>query len=145
MSATTALHQMEAEDFVTAGLHFYNGAVGSLFASTACFPGRAESIRLYYEQVSVTLESNRLLLQWRDGRSADIGEISASGGGADPMAFTSDWHRSVIAEFMQAIQSGSEIPMPCTSALAVHALIDALEKSAASGALHTLDSVESAD
>ncbi|MEO1308947.1 MAG: Gfo/Idh/MocA family oxidoreductase, partial [Pseudomonadota bacterium] len=38
MTRTTALHHMEAEDFVVAGLEFASGAVGSLFASTASFP-----------------------------------------------------------------------------------------------------------
>lgn len=44
MTATTPLHQMEAEDFAVAGLRFANGAVGSLVASTASFPrGRKAS------------------------------------------------------------------------------------------------------
>ena len=43
MTSTTAFHSMEAEDFVTAGLSFANGAVGQLFASTASFPGQRSS------------------------------------------------------------------------------------------------------
>ena len=47
MAATTRFHRMETEDYVAAGLRFTNGAVGSLVASTASFPGTPESIVLH--------------------------------------------------------------------------------------------------
>ena len=42
--ATTPLHRMEAEDVTAAAMQFANGAVGILFASTASYPGEAESL-----------------------------------------------------------------------------------------------------
>lgn len=41
-----------------------------------------------------------------DGTSEVIGKTAASGAGADPMAFTSDWHRFVIEDFAEAVRDG---------------------------------------
>ena len=48
MAKTTRLHQMETEDFVSAGLEFANGAVGAVMATTASFPGGPESLTLNF-------------------------------------------------------------------------------------------------
>ncbi|SHF63674.1 Predicted dehydrogenase [Loktanella atrilutea] len=133
MAATTRFHAMEAEDFVTAGLTFANGAVGSMVASTASFPGGAESITLHFERASLHLASGQLVTQWRDGRVEKEGATGGTGGGADPMAFTSDWHRDVIADFAQAIATGRDPLVTGEAALAAHDLIDATIRSARSG------------
>ncbi|MEO0542721.1 MAG: Gfo/Idh/MocA family oxidoreductase [Pseudomonadota bacterium] len=130
MTATTGFHAMEAEDFVSAGLQFENGAVGSLFASTASHPGRAEEIILHYANMSVRLQSNMLeIVDQASGQSETIGASAATGAGADPMAFTSDWHRFMIENFADHIGSGAPLFAPGRSALAVHALIAAIEMS----------------
>jgi len=131
--ATSDFHQMESEDFVSAGLRFDNGALGTLFASTACYPGRTESIFLHFEHASIRLESSLLEVHWRTGETQQLGEVSASGSGADPMAFTSDWHATVIREFCEAVRNTQSPPIPARSALRVHALIGALEESARNG------------
>ncbi len=133
MTATSGFHTMEAEDFVAAGLEFSNGALGSLFCTTASFPGRTEEILLHYENVSATLKSSQLTLHWQDGHSETIGETSATGAGADPMAFTADWHRSMIENFIKAIAGEAELMASGRSALTVHALIDALQRAGESG------------
>lgn len=133
LTATTGFHSMEAEDFVSAGLRFANGAVGSVFCSTASYPGRTEKIILHYKNVSITVESSLLLLEWQDGRTETIGETAGSGAGADPMAFTSDWHRFMIENFMSVLAGDAELLASGRSALAVHALIDALERSGRTG------------
>ncbi|MBO9465408.1 Gfo/Idh/MocA family oxidoreductase [Tropicibacter sp. R15_0] len=130
MSATTGFHQMEAEDFVCAGLRFENGAVGQVFATTASFPGRGETITLHFAKGSVHLEAGLLQVSWQDGREETIGQAASSGAGADPMAFTSDWHRFVIEDFVEALQTGRAPLVPGREALEVHRLIDALEASA---------------
>lgn len=137
MRATTGFHRMEAEDFMTAGLRFENGAVGTVFATTSAWPGRSESIRLHYDNASVLLESNALTVNWQDGREETVGAAAATGAGADPMAFTHDWHRAVIADFAQALDEGRPPAIPGREALKVHALIDALERSAREG--HTTE------
>lgn len=133
MCATTALHSMEAEDFVSAGLGFANGAVGHLFASTASFPGIGETITLHCQHGSARLSAGGVRIDWQNGEVEDIGTISSSGAGADPMAFTSDWHQAVIEDFADALQEKREPLVTGRTALNVHSLIDALETSARKG------------
>jgi predicted dehydrogenase len=129
MCRSSSLHQMESEDFVTAGLSFENGAYGSLMATTASFPGAAESIELHCENAVAVLHRGMLTVNWRDGRVETTGEDTSTGGGADPMAFTSDWHRDIIADFASCVASRHEPVATVDQALRVHALIDALVES----------------
>lgn len=133
MSATTGFHDMEAEDFVCAGLRFRCGAVGQLFATTASFPGRGETITLHFAAGSAHLEAGVLRVDWQDGRSEVFGQAASSGAGADPMAFTSDWHRFVIEDFMDAVRDGRAPLVSGREALEVHRLIAALEQSGQTG------------
>lgn len=129
IAGATRLHRMETEDFVGAGLRFANGALGSLVATTAAFPGAAEQLCLDCENGSARLEAGELTIHWRDGRVEHQGE-PAGGGGADPMAFPHDWHRALIAEFLDAIEAGRPPAVTGREALNVHRLIDALLASA---------------
>ena len=133
LAATTGLHQMETEDFVAGGLEFANGAVGGLMATTANFPGSAESLTLNFDKASATLTGGNLTLNWHEGRTETVGEASSSGGGADPMAFPFDWHMAQIAEFADAVEAGRQPVSTGHTALAVHQLIDALIRSGKEG------------
>ncbi len=133
LAATTGLHQMETEDFVSGGMEFVNGAVGALMATTANFPGGAESLTLNFEKTSATLTGGNLTLNWMDGRTETIGEASNSGGGADPMAFPFDWHQAQIEDFIAAVRDDHQPRSTGHTALNVHRLIDALIRSSREG------------
>lgn len=133
MCATTGFHDMEGEDFVAAGLKFENGAVGNLFATTASFPGRGETITLHCKKGSAQLAAGQLEVSWHDGRSEQLGKAATSGAGADPMAFTSDWHQTVIEDFADAISEDREPLIPGRAALDVHKLISAIEQAGRDG------------
>lgn len=142
IARTTKLHNMESEDFVSAGLEFANGAVGSLMASTASFPGGAESIVLHCTKGSATLKSGQLRLAWQDGRIETIGQAGGTGGGADPMAFTHDWHKGIIGNFADAL-TNQRAPVPSgRDALAVHRVIDAIVMSSNQKRMVLLSEVE---
>ncbi|MEM7723081.1 MAG: Gfo/Idh/MocA family oxidoreductase [Pseudomonadota bacterium] len=133
MTATTRFHAMEAEDFACAGLRFANGAVGSLTASTASYPGGAEAIVLHFDKASLRLASGVLTVSWRDGRVETHGAVAGTGGGADPMAFTHDWHQSILEDFMAAVRDGRDPVVTGAEALASHRLIDAIVASSDGG------------
>lgn len=133
LCATTSLHTLEAEDFCAAGLRFASSAVGSVVATTATYPGDGECMVLDGTLASATLRAGHLSVTWRDGRTETLGEVSGTGGGADPMAFPCDWHRDLIAEFATAIQAGRDPMITGKEALNVHALIDALVASSHTG------------
>lgn len=126
MASTTAFHGMEAEDYVTAALRFTGGAVGSVIASTASYPGGAESITLQFDNACVDLRSGILKINWRSGHEEVFGAQAITGGGADPMAFTHDWHAGVIADFVDALNKGRPPMVTGREALKVHHLIDAI-------------------
>jgi UDP-N-acetyl-2-amino-2-deoxyglucuronate dehydrogenase len=140
--ATTSLHRMEAEDFATAGVRFVSGAVGSIVATTATFPGSAESIIIDGTLGTAVLRAGHLEVNWRDGRREETGEPAATGGGADPMAFPCDWHKALIADFAVAIRDKRPPRITGREALKVHALIDAMTRSAREGAVAEVASVE---
>ena len=135
ISQTTNFHKMESEDFVAGGMKFNNGAIGSFFASTSCYPGYAESIALNCEKGSVKLQSGVLTINWLDGRLENFGETANTGGGADPMAFPYDWHKELIANFVQSIINDTEPLISGEEALNVHYLINGLIESSRQGRL----------
>ena len=126
VSATTRFHEMESEDFVAGGMRFAGGFPGSVMATTAAYPGDAESITLDCDKASAHLQSGVLTVNWRDGRVDQFGETGGTGGGADPMAFPHGWHQDLIADFADAVRENREPGVPGREAFNVHRLIDAL-------------------
>ena len=133
LARTSAVHRMECEDTVTAVLSFANGAIGSLDATTAAYPGFPERIALNFTRGSATLEAGQMQAELVDGRRLSAGTHQATGTGANVMAFDHHAHQAVIADFLQAIRSGGSPAVSGRSALQVHRLIAALTESAQSG------------
>lgn len=126
---TSTAHRMEAEDFVSAGLEFANGAIGSLVASTASFPGSPESIKLHGANASAEVSRGELVWHSRDGRAQTFGAVAKTGSGANPMAFSHALHQGIIEDFAAAINHDRPPMVTGEEALNVHALIDALTQS----------------
>lgn len=126
MCATSRFHQMESEDFVSANLVFANRALGSLYATTASYPGDAETITLHFDHAVAKLHRTDLQVRWRNGETVEYGEDAASAVGAHPMAFKSDWHKAIIADFAQCVSTREKPIVSGREALHVHQLIDAL-------------------
>jgi predicted dehydrogenase len=134
-ATTTPVHRMETEDMVCAAARFANGAFGTIDASTAAYPGFLEEIVLTCENGTARLRGAELLVQLHDGRKiATEPDRSAGGTGADPMAFPHDYHRAVMADFVDAIRNDREPKVTGEEALKVHRLIDALIGTASTGA-----------
>lgn len=140
MQAKTCLHQMEAEDFAVSGVQFASGAVGSIVATTSAFPGGVESLSIDGTLGSAELASGHLVVRFRDGRTEEVGAVTGTGGGADPMAFPSGWHRDLITDFAQSVSRGKPPRITGRDALAVHGLIDAIAASSRAGAAIELGS-----
>jgi UDP-N-acetyl-2-amino-2-deoxyglucuronate dehydrogenase len=129
-AGTSALHRMETEDIVGAGLRFANGAIGTLDATTASYPGFPERIEIVGGKATAVLTGGALEIFYQDGRREQIAGSEATGGGADPMAFSHEAHRAAITDFLDAIDHGRAPRVSGAAALAVHRLIDALLRSA---------------
>jgi UDP-N-acetyl-2-amino-2-deoxyglucuronate dehydrogenase len=120
---------METEDIVGAGLRFANGAIGTLDATTASYPGFPERIEIVGGKATAVLTGGALDIFYQDGRREQIAGSEATGGGADPMAFSHEAHRAAITDFLDAIDHGRAPRVSGAAALAVHRLIDALLRS----------------
>ena len=122
---TTPVHQMETEDLVAAAVRFKNGALGTVHATTAAYPGFPERIELIGTKGTALLEGAGLKASFSDG---NVFELKAEGGGtgADPMAFPHDWHRALLEDFLDSIQEKREPRVSGAEALKVHRFIDRL-------------------
>ena len=141
LTGTTKRHRMEAENFATAGLRFENGALGSVFATTASFPGSAETLEVDCEHASMRLVAGELTVQWRDGRVETTGEVTGTGGSSDPMDFPCDWHRELIQDFSASLKAGTPPLVTGRMALDVHRLIDAIKTAAKTGKVSRIEKV----
>jgi UDP-N-acetyl-2-amino-2-deoxyglucuronate dehydrogenase len=133
-ATTSSVHRMETEDMVVAAVKFANGALGTIDATTAAYPGFPERIEIIGEKASASLVGSDLTVAHHDGRVTELKTAYGAGGtGADPMAFPNDWHRGAIADFLDAIDEKREPMISGQQALKVHRLIDALLEAGATG------------
>jgi len=124
---TTPVHKMETEDLVAAAVRFKNGAVGTVHATTAAYPGFPERIELIGTRGTAQLEGTSLKVQIQDEKPFEMKTEAGGGGtGADPMAFPHDWHRGVLSDFLDAIEKNREPRVNGPEALRVHRFIDRL-------------------
>ena len=101
---TSAVHRMETEDLACAALRFKNGAIGTVEATTAAYPGSAERIEFIGSKGTAALAGPELMVRRHDGTQEDVASSAPAGGtGADPMAFPHDFHLAVWRDFLDAI------------------------------------------
>jgi predicted dehydrogenase len=131
---TSSIHRMEAEDIVGAAIRYANGATGTIAATTCAYPGFADRIDIIGENGTATILGSTLAVAFHDGAEEQIADDAGEAGvGADPMAFSHDQHRSLIADFVDAVRNGRQPRANGVEALKVHILIDALTRSVARG------------
>jgi predicted dehydrogenase len=126
-ATTTPVHRMETEDLVAASLRYRSGALGTVEATTAAYPGHPEQIDIAAELGHATLAGTALEVAFMDGRRISMAPENTPGGtGADPMAFPHDWHRALIADFLDALDGGRVPAIGGAAALEVQRLIEAM-------------------
>jgi predicted dehydrogenase len=138
MASTSAAHRMECEDTVAAVMHYPHGAIGSIDATTAAYPGFPERIALNFEHGSATLEAGELQAELMAGRKIQAGTRQATGSGANLMAFDHAFHRAVLQDFVTAIRNDAEPAVTGRSALQAQRLIAAVMESSSRGTAVTI-------
>jgi UDP-N-acetyl-2-amino-2-deoxyglucuronate dehydrogenase len=116
LTATLAHQRIEVEDVAVAGLRFENGALGTIEASTAVYPGFLKKIEIHGSDGSAVLEEEDIR-HWdftkktaRDRTLLDrmAGKTKTGGGAADPAAIGHHGHAALFQDFLQAIKSGKQ-------------------------------------
>lgn len=112
----TLRHKMETEDHAAATVRFANGAVGTLVASTAMWPGFERSIEIVGERGTVIICDDRVQFCAIEGEKDPPAGIEikppAETSAADPAAGLRGRHAPVIADFARAVAEGK--PPACS-------------------------------
>ena len=123
---TLAHERIEVEDVIAATLSFANGAIATLSASTALYPGFAVRLAVHGTEGSAILEGDMLqtlttkhgvtsggeppqahALQIASGGTKEAAEqAQASTGASDPAAIWGDAHKSQLADFIHSCRTG---------------------------------------
>ncbi len=132
--ATSPLRTIDTEDVVAGALRWANGAIGTLDATTTAFPTVPERIDIAAEHGSALLERTRLRVRLRDGTTIDEQED------AELPEVAGDYlaHRRLLADMLDALETGRPPTSDGRTALAVHRLADALLRSGVSGMIERI-------
>lgn len=123
---TTALHRMECEDYAAALVRLSNGAPGTIMATTAAYPGSAESIEIIGSAGTARMDGANLRIAWLDGREEVLADEGGTGSGANVMGFSHEPHKALLADFLDAIEAGRDPTVSGEEALATQRLIEAV-------------------
>ena len=138
MARTSPLRRIDTEDIAVAAIEFANGAVGTIDATTVSYPGFPERIELACEHGTAVLAAESLEVFRKDGRHERQEGSSAGGGGADPMAFSHEAHKALIADFLEAVRDRREPAISGREAVKVQVLIETILQSSVDGRTVTI-------
>jgi len=131
LCTTSPVHRMETEDLAMAAIRFAGGAIGTISATTCTYPGFPDAIDIIGTEGTARLEGGSLEARFHDGSDVSLNDGTAgNGAGADPMAFSHEYHRALLADFVDAIAKGRSPRANGRDALKVHSLIAAILRSA---------------
>jgi len=110
--AVTALHRIEAEDTVVATLEFANGAIGTLEATTAAYPGYSRRVELTGSEGTILIDQDRVIgADLRTPTDEFIDSVEESNASArSPVVADVSGHRMILEDFLRAIENNSK---PC--------------------------------
>lgn len=136
-STRTALHAVAVEDTAVACLEFASGALATLEATTAAFPGLPRRVELTGSEGTVVVERDRVVsVELRTPLAApphDGGE-SANASASSPVVADARGHARVLQDFVAAITSGAAPLCDGREGRRSVALVEAMYRSARAGA-----------
>ncbi len=106
----TQTRPIEVEDSAVAVLEFANGAVGTIEASTTCYPGYPRRITICGDKGSVVLEEDSIL-SWNlpIPTQLPVGQKAQNVASSDPKAIDVTGHTNQIINFVEAILHGEPL------------------------------------
>jgi predicted dehydrogenase len=140
-TATLAHERIEVEDTAVACLQFETGALGVIQATTSVHPGLPKTIAVHGDAGTVVVEQDDVLKwEFKDARSEDAAvrerfatKVGASGGSSNPAAISHVGHARQLADFVNAIRTGSAPMVDGSEGRRAVEVICAIYRSAATG------------
>jgi UDP-N-acetyl-2-amino-2-deoxyglucuronate dehydrogenase len=136
MTATSS-HQMEAEDTALALLRFTSGALGTIVASTAVYPGFAQQLEITGTNGTVIIEDGDIaradLRTSGYGRGGERRESAPPTAAADPALTGVASHAAQVADLLTAIEQGRQPQVTAESARDALEIVNAVYESARDG------------
>ena len=137
----TKLHDIEVEDIALAMLRFRSGALGTVVASTAIYPGLPERLEVSGSAGTVIIENGISVFrtvadQEPSGETMPLvsslpaGTGSVGSGATDPQAVGYDGHTRQIADVLSALDDGREPMVTGEEARQTLEVVEAVYKSA---------------
>lgn len=150
---TTQAHQVEVEDTALAILRFASGAVGTIAASTAVFPGFAQRLEVSGTGGTVVIEDGEIVHRafaaelpdpgYRGHRVATSAGLPGAAANAADLATSS--HAAQIADLLAAIDEGREPSVTAADGRAALEVVCAVYESALEGRAVVLPAVSGQD
>jgi len=134
----TLLHKIEAEDTAVAVLEFASGALGTLHATTAAYPGYPRRIEITGTEGTVILEHDRIVaanLRNAPDLLATLSDSAPDQNQSAASAAVSDFrgHQALLEDFLQAIEANRAPLCDGREARRSLALVEKIYKSSRTG------------
>jgi len=133
----TASHAIAVEDTAAACLEFAGGAVATLEATTAAYPGLPRRVELTGSEGTIVVERDRVVsveLRTLLEAPAHDGEPSGNASASSPVVADARGHARVLQDFVAAITSGAAPLCDGREGRRSVALVEAMYRSARAGA-----------
>lgn len=104
----TAAHTMECEDLALLTLDFACGALATVEATTAAYPGFPERLSISGENGTIALEGNDIAVWGLRDATEDVaaGAPTAPVASSDPTSIEAESHQRQVADFVEAVRNG---------------------------------------
>ncbi|GHT21966.1 oxidoreductase [Planctomycetales bacterium] len=140
-TALLAHERIEVEDTAAATLKFKNGALGTIVASTAAYPGYLKRVEIHGSAGSAVLEEEDIV-KWdfateaaedKSVKEAMQKQKSGGGGASDPSAIDFSGHAKLFANMLAAIDGKEQLAVDGSEGRKSVEVILAIYKSAEAG------------
>lgn len=128
----TLSHNIEVEDTAAAVLEFESGAVGSIQASTACYPGYTRRFEICGDKGSVVFTDENIISWDLPGEKPEVNHTYCSSA-SDPRAIGMENHKKQIDDVVSAILEDRPPLIDAVQGRKPVALISAMYRSSATG------------
>jgi len=136
-SSTLAHERIDVEDVLVSTLKFENGALGTIEATTAAWPGSSKRIEILGTAGTAIMEEEKII-RWDFAKEEpgdeeiknQIGGTASAGGSSDPMGISYEGHKRQFEDCIKALETGSKLLIDGETAAKTVTLVEAIYKSA---------------